>query len=78
MVKIFKLVLRQVFHLAFLGCHKLFQELTAFGMRFSLVKSNHVCKVRFFAFVTAKDRRKNFNNAVGQIALALQDLIEHR
>ena len=77
-IKILELVLGHVLDLAFLGRHELFQKASAFGMIFCLVKGNHVGKIRLFAFVTTKDIRKHGNEASGQVALALQNLVEHR
>ena len=77
-VKVFKLVLRHIFDLAFLGRHQLFQILTAFGMVFRLVESHHVGKVGLFTVIVAKDIGKHRNQATGQVALALQNLVEHR
>ena len=77
-VKILKLVLRQILDLAFLGSHELFQILAALGMVLGLVEGDHIRKVRFLTLVTAENVGKDTHHAFGKVALALQNLVEHR
>ena len=78
MVKIFELVLRQILDLALLCRHKLFKVLAALGMGFRLVEGHHICKIRLFTRIVAEDIGKHAHHAFGEVAFALQNLIEHR